>query len=79
MNELIRAILELDVYFKHPTKGVEAVQKICRLRQTTVFHESINTLVDELADAVDAAAADIGGCRSHRAILDDLKVAVLTS
>lgn len=79
--EVRAALFDLDVHFMHPTKGIEAVQRLVALKEerSPRLSERTVALINELAWAVDGAAEDVGGYRSHRAIFNDLKQEVARS
>lgn len=69
-----QVVRNLNYYFNHPTKGLETVRVLVSLRNAELMDEKLSALVDELADSIDATLNDVGGGRSHRAILDEMLV-----
>ncbi|MCB1453635.1 MAG: hypothetical protein KDJ43_08310, partial [Rhizobiaceae bacterium] len=74
-DELDATLRELDRHFRHPTKGLEALRKLVAINAAASLEKNVSALIDELAEAADRAADDIGGSRGHREIFNEILAA----
>ncbi|TJW14423.1 MAG: hypothetical protein E5W82_10630 [Mesorhizobium sp.] len=78
VSALLDAIDVLDKAVRQRRGAIPALQRMVAVREAIKPGDADRPLkrvlefVDELAEAVDCGAADIGGCRGEKAILSDL-------